>query len=300
MKIPLVAGLIVVVFSSLVLEAQQSPEERLNILFDTSHPVTYVAAHRGDWRNAPENSLQSLKCATTLGVDIVEMDVKKTKDNQLIVMHDKTLDRTTTGSGSVSDHSLKEIKALKLRSGNGHPTSHIVPTFQEELAAARNNVVLDVDQGWDYFDDVVREARAAGMLSQIIVNVLPNTSLDAYEKKVGDIPEDLTIMIVVNMERPDAAEVIRSYRAHKRTIIQCIFGNDRLLPATHGSASPIQAPLWINSLWPDQNGGHDDDRAVELGQQDQSWGWLLSHGVNVLQTDRPKELLDYLHAHLAH
>ena len=58
-----------------------------------------VTAHRGDWRNTPENSVQSLKNCINMDVDIVEIDLKKTKDGQLILMYDKTIDRSTTGKG---------------------------------------------------------------------------------------------------------------------------------------------------------------------------------------------------------
>ncbi len=99
-------------------KAQQNPEARLDALFNQKIHDIYVAAHRGgDWRNDPENSLQSLKRAVALGVDIVEMDLKRTKDGQLVLMHDKTLDRTTTGSGPVSDHTLEELQTFALRAG---------------------------------------------------------------------------------------------------------------------------------------------------------------------------------------
>jgi glycerophosphoryl diester phosphodiesterase len=53
-----------------------------------------VVAHRGDWRNAPENSIQAIHNAIAMGVDIVEIDIHKTKDGQLVLMHDETIDRT--------------------------------------------------------------------------------------------------------------------------------------------------------------------------------------------------------------
>ena len=60
-----------------------------------------VVAHRGNWRSAPENSTAAIDSAIAMKVDIVEIDIQKTKDGQLILMHDNTLDRTTTGKGSI-------------------------------------------------------------------------------------------------------------------------------------------------------------------------------------------------------
>jgi glycerophosphoryl diester phosphodiesterase len=130
------------------LSGQQTPAARLNAMLDVRKSSVYVAAHRGDWRDAPENSIRSLKWASRIGVDIVEFDLKRTKDGQLVVMHDPTLNRTTTGSGLVSDHTLEKLKRLKLRAGMGHPTVYTIPTFAEELDGARENeMLLDIDQG---------------------------------------------------------------------------------------------------------------------------------------------------------
>jgi glycerophosphoryl diester phosphodiesterase len=273
---------------------QHGPEQRLNEMFDARQGEVYVAAHRGDWRDAPENSIPAMRDAERMGVDIVELDLKKTSDGQLVVMHDKSLDRTTTGSGAVSDHTLAEIERLKLRAGTGHPTAYSVPTFAEELAAAKGRVILDLDQGWDYFPDVLREIRAHGMTDQVIFNARPNTRYDEFVKRGGPVPEDVPLMIVVSIGRPDAEAIIHSYKAHPRTIVQCIFGDDRLVSVQHISAYRKESPVWVNSLWPEQDGGHDDDRAVDRGEEDQTWGWLIKRGVNILQTDRPRELLEYL------
>jgi glycerophosphoryl diester phosphodiesterase len=290
----MIAALITLTVASAQAPAQQNPEKRLRMMFSVGQNEIYVAAHRGDWRDAPENSILALRYAEQLGVDIVEIDLKKTKDDQLVVMHDKTLDRTTTGSGAVSDYSLAELKRLKLRSGTGHPTTYQIPTFSEELTAARDNVIINIDQGWAYFPDVLKELRATRTAGQVIFNVLPDTSYEEFERREGAIPEDLTVMIVVNMSRPDARAIIQSYRPHKRTIVQCIFADDQLASVLDMPAYRQQSPVWINSLWPELNAGHDDDRAVDRGQKDQSWGWLISRGAEILQTDRPKDLLEYL------
>ena len=50
--------------------------------------------------------------------------------------------------------------------------------------------------------------------------------------------------------------------------------------------------VWVNTLWSHMNAGHDDEKAVD--DPDQYWGWVIDHGANIIQTDRPKELLDYL------
>lgn len=81
----------------------------------------------------------------------------------------------------------------------------------------------------------------------------------------------------------------------KPTAYELVFNDDneemlRLIRKVRDSG----AKLFINSLWPELCGGHDDDRAVELHQPDESWGWILNQGAKLIQTDRPALLLEYL------
>ena len=76
----------------------QNPTERIHKAFnEPAEKSILVVSHRADWRNAPENSLQAIQNCIDMGVDMVEIDLKRTKDGHLILMHDKTIDRTTTG-----------------------------------------------------------------------------------------------------------------------------------------------------------------------------------------------------------
>ena len=280
--------------------AQSVPEAGLKEVLNPKSQRVLVTAHRGDWRNTPENSIQALKNCIAMGVDIMELDLKKTKDGHLVIMHDQTIDRTTTGKGDVSDYTLAEIKTFFLRSGSGHPTKHHVPTFIEILAIAKDKIIIDVDKGYDYYPQVIKELREQGMIGQAIVNVKGSTPLSQIEQEVGKIEEDITIMPIVDMKRADASEIIASYKPHQKTIIQANFSTDTLSVLKNIASLRTNYGLWINSLWPEQNGGHDDDLAVEENKKDESWGWLISRKANLIQTDRPKELIEYLRAKKLH
>jgi glycerophosphoryl diester phosphodiesterase len=78
--------------------------------------------HRGARAYEPENTLRSFKKALEIGVDAVELDVRKTKDNQLVVIHDADVKRTTNGKGLVSELTLTEIKAFSTEKGEKIPT----------------------------------------------------------------------------------------------------------------------------------------------------------------------------------
>ncbi|MEM9325412.1 MAG: glycerophosphodiester phosphodiesterase family protein [Bacteroidota bacterium] len=94
-----------------------------------------VIAHKGASGVAPENTLEAFQKAIDLGVDMIELDVRHTKDSAIIVFHDQMLDRTTNGTGDVHDYTLAEIKALDAGSWFGDTTyaNAKVPTLKEAL-----------------------------------------------------------------------------------------------------------------------------------------------------------------------
>jgi glycerophosphoryl diester phosphodiesterase len=92
-----------------------------------------VAAHRGGALLWPENSLLAFRRALALGVDFVETDVHLTADDEVVVLHDPTLERTTTGAGAVRDRRLSELVGLRLRDRDARPTDEPVPTLAQLL-----------------------------------------------------------------------------------------------------------------------------------------------------------------------
>ena len=240
-------------------------EIRENLLGNYSDRVL-VVSHRADWRNAPENSLQGIRNCIDMGVDMVEIDLKKTKDGHLVVMHDKTINRTMTGKGNAEDYTLAELKAMRLKNGAGCKTRHQIPTLEEVMLLCKGKIMVNIDKGYDYFQE------AYAVLDKVI------------------------FMPIVNLHKEGAEKIINDYQSHmKPAAYELVFNDDneemlRLIRKVRDSG----AKLFINSLWPELCGGHDDDRAVELHQPDESWGWILNQGAKLIQTDRPALLLEYL------
>ncbi len=106
--------------------------------------------HRGARAYAPENTLASFKKAIEIGVDAVELDVRKTKDNQLVVIHDADVKRTTDGEGLVSELTLAQIKSFSAEGGEKIPT---------------------LDEALDFLDKKVKvliELKEAGIEEQVL------------------------------------------------------------------------------------------------------------------------------------
>ena len=102
------------------------------------------AAHRGGAALWPENSLLAFRNALALGADFLELDVHLSRDGEVMVIHDATIDRTTDGSGPVREHTAAELRALHLKDRGGAPTAEPVPTLDEvvDLAAAGQRQML--------------------------------------------------------------------------------------------------------------------------------------------------------------
>jgi glycerophosphoryl diester phosphodiesterase len=102
-------------------------------------------AHRGASGNYPENTLLAFQKALEIGVDEIELDLYLTKDGHLIIMHDSTVDRTTDGTGAISDLTLAEIKALDAGGVFGEQfRGERVPTWEEALELVQGKVGLNV------------------------------------------------------------------------------------------------------------------------------------------------------------
>ena len=108
-------------------------------------PQRGICAHRGANHSHPENTLSAFKEAIRLGAHMIEFDVRLTKDSALVILHDATLDRTTTGSGKVENFTLNEIHKLDAGSWkNSEFKEERIPTLDETLEIMPRNVWLNI------------------------------------------------------------------------------------------------------------------------------------------------------------
>lgn len=133
--------------------------------------VPLVIAHRGDSAHRPENTLASFESALTVGADLVEMDVQRTLDGQVVVIHDGTLDRTTDGFGKVFEKTLSQVKAVAAgypeRFGSRYASERI-PTLAEALdfLKGRTRVMIELKK-----ESVAAEDSDDGIEAQTVKDV---------------------------------------------------------------------------------------------------------------------------------
>lgn len=109
-------------------------------------PGVIAVGHRGTVHLAPENTLAAFRKAIELGLDLIEIDVRETRDGHLVIMHDATVDRTTNGKGRVADLTLEEIKRLDAGSWFSPKfAGERVPTLEEALDLMKGRALADID-----------------------------------------------------------------------------------------------------------------------------------------------------------
>jgi glycerophosphoryl diester phosphodiesterase len=105
------------------------------------------AAHRGGALLWAENSLLAFRNALALGADFLELDVHLTRDGEVVVIHDATLERTTTGAGPVRERTLAELAAVRLKDRGGATLDEGIPTLDQVMAlavAGKRQVLLEI------------------------------------------------------------------------------------------------------------------------------------------------------------
>lgn len=113
----------------------------------TGHDVPLISGHRGGaTAGYPENCIATFENTLRYAPAFFEVDPRLTKDNVIVLMHDETLDRTTTGKGKLADYTWAELKEIKLKDAAGNVTPYGIPTLEEAVAWAKGKTILNLDR----------------------------------------------------------------------------------------------------------------------------------------------------------
>jgi glycerophosphoryl diester phosphodiesterase len=233
-----------------------------------------VIGHRAGAGIAPENTLAAIRQAIRLGIDYVEIDVRTTKDGALVIMHDGSVDRTTSGHGNVRDLTLPELRSLQVKNrfGPGFADQQ-VPLFDEVLAHCKGKVNIYLDHKEADTPAVLQALKKHGMERNVIVyNGVEGVKL--WKRIAPSIPvmpslpdEFRRVGGVAEFERGCPAEVLDG---HFR----------EWTPELVAQAHAAGAAVYVDIMGPDDNpAGYA--RAIEMG-------------VDGIQTDFPDRLARFL------
>jgi glycerophosphoryl diester phosphodiesterase len=262
----------------------QTPQGLRELFKPTAARLPLLSAHRGGaGPGFPENCMATLEATVRHGWSMLEIDLRTTKDGTIVLMHDPTLDRTTNGRGPVKDHTLKELRELRLKDRQGNLTNHRIPTLDEAMKWARGKALLALDKKDVPVKEVVRvimehRAEAYALLMayninevmechalnrDIMMEVMMGTRERFDEFDRSGVPWSNVIAFVGHTQTPDAdhCQRIRAKGA------SCMAGTSRNIDRQFLSGSVTS----MDPLRPEY-------RAV------------LDRGVDVIETDIPREL----------
>lgn len=257
-----------------------------------------VASHRGDWHVAPENSLAAFRAAIRVGVQIIETDVRLTKDKQCVLLHDATLDRTTNGRGLLADVTLEDVQSLRLRDALGTLTHERVPTLKDALLLVKaHNIYLYLDKAGLNNGEVIPYVLALAKELDALQHLI--FVLDwPYEKAYAVFKEDLGKVFfcpVVSDNIPNLVDYVDVWLtkappfAFQFRFHSIETNSYKLLPKVLNASSRA----FIAATWATHTAGHDDVRSLTINP-DAGWGWLIQQGFTILETNHPRTLLRYL------
>ena len=242
-----------------------------------------VMAHRGGMGLWPENTLYAFERAARIGVDVMEIDVRQTKDGEIVVIHDDVLERVSNGIGAVSDKTLEELKSLDfayhfVKDGGDKPelrgTGVTISTLREILTSLPDSYFnIDIkDNSQEFVRSVLKLVRSEGMLEKVVIgsfydNIVNLVNSEASEFTTSAAAREAWIIFLLNK--------IGLGRLHQPT------GVAYQIPVTHKGMDVVTPSLvrTAHSLGQEVHVWTVDD-PVEIKR-------LLEMGVDAIVTNRP-------------
>lgn len=266
--------------ASLFLVSCNSNNQFDKILSEFHNPnseYVMVAAHRAAHNIHPENSLSAIQHALDLGVDIIELDVKVTKDGVVVLNHDGTIDRTTNGTGDPEEYTLEELKEFRLKMPDGTLCDESIATFEDALNLVRGKAMVDIDIKTSHLKPVADIIRRTNTLEQVFWF---DNDYDALKEVLSLEKKSMLMPRAYSYEMADSALKVFS---PKVIHIDPSFYTKEVAELIRGGNSRI----WINALG-------DADEHIRVGEIEVAITELLKFKANVIQTDEPEKLIQYL------
>ncbi len=234
-----------------------------------------VIGHRGAMGYAAENTLPSFELGLRQGAEILELDVHLSRDGEVVVIHDATLERTTDGQGYVRDHTLAELKRLDASARHGDTyASARIPTLAEILQWARGRVALAVEIKASQVRYPGIEAKVVdllahhGMIEHVVVISFDHTCLREVKRLEPSVATG-----PLYLARPvDPAGLMRAAHAD------------------------VMRPHWAYVTEEEMRVAHQNDWAIAPwgATESRMWEYLWELGVDAMSANHPDQLVTAL------
>jgi glycerophosphoryl diester phosphodiesterase len=220
--------------------------------------------------------MAAIERAIKIGVDVIEIDTRLTKDGVVVLMHDDSVDRTTDGKGKVKELTFAEIRKLRLKGADGKLSDQRVPTLIEAMRAMKGKVLVDLDLKTGDLEPILSRVIETDMLDQALF----------FNGNYAFLEKFRAIAPVIAFPRAHSTEQAATASAQLKP--EAIHIDDGFnTDATHKAAMASDSRLWINALG-------DPDKLVAAGKVKEGIDPLLAHGASMIQTDHPATVISYL------
>ena len=255
-----------------------------------------IVAHRGTaGANIPCNTLAACEIALAQGADMLEIDVEMSADGKLYVFHPGMEPKHLGTDKRIPQMTSDEIAHLRYVNYDRATTQFGINTFDELLESFRGRCFINVDKFWGHPKEIYSAIERHGMTEQILAKSMPSEDM-------------LSVLREVAPGLPYMAIARDSYTEHERLLnsglnyvgVEVWFESDTAEVASYEFAEKIHRDgklLWGNSIVFNHKvrlaAQHTDDNAL-LGNPELGWGWYVDHGFDLIQTDWPLMLKNYL------
>lgn len=258
---------------------------------------TLIAAHRGiAGGNLPFNTINAFNAALIQKADIIETDVTNSADGVPFIFHIGQEINHFNRDIKINKMTAKEIKKVRYVNADNNETFCAPPTLDEALECLKGRCLINLDHIWDgCFKETIECVRKHDMLDQVIIK----TSLtDEYLDLVEKYAPDFMYMAVLNYEDNNSDKIFE--RNINFVGVELVFKDDTTHLVSPENIEHYHSKglfVWANAILFDSkvplSGGHSDDLSV-VGKFDDGWGWLIDRKFDVIQTDWPMLLKEYI------
>ena len=281
-------------------DKKEQPIDEIVMSYSNPNGRALCVAKYGNTRLYPENSIEGINSAISVGADIVTVSIKKTKDNKFVLLTDNTLKRMcvnkedgTPATSKVSEHTLEQLQnEYYLREGNGgiskESTKYTIPSFEEAVAACKNKVMIMVNNGWQYAEELNALARKLNACDYIIIRNVPTPAdAQAFISKVGVPVCHLSTTYTKDTEGSVKNFVVDSLASGPKLVeLSAVKSYSKIFNSSLLNKFKDTGRAFISTTEQELCGGRDDLL--------KDWADLIERGYSVIETDYPKELASYI------
>ncbi len=257
----------------------KNPQQLQAFFKHTKNNAPVISGHRGcDIAGYPENSIEAFEYVLQHTPAFFEIDPRMTKDSVIVLMHDATLDRTTNGSGKLSDYTWAEVQKLQLKDRFGKLTTYRIPTLSQVIEWGRGKTILNLDKKdvpAEMTDRIIKKHNAGAFVMVTVHNAEqarfyydkdPNRMMSAFVKtekalkeyEAAGVPWKNMIAYIGSENKPENKLMLDLLHQRK---VKCMI-----------SAAPVY------------------DKLATIEQRAQGYRAIFQSGADILESDLPVEV----------